>query len=180
MALSNIRDVAELAARAQCGTRVRYMGGCRCDACRRANSDYEKMRIHARENGDWNGIVPAGKARRHLQRLQRQGVGTRMVAASADVPRSIVSGILAGRRRNARARTVRKILAVSAAQCGDAALIDAGPTWRLIDELLEEGFTKKRLATELGYRTRALQIGRERVTVRTAARIRALYDRLMF
>lgn len=102
-----------------------------------------------------------------------------MVAACADVPRSVVSGILAGRRRNARALTVRRILAVTPAQRGDKVLIDAGPTWQLIDELRAEGFTMRRLARELGYRTRTLQLNRERVTVRNAARIRALYDRLM-
>jgi len=50
-----------------CGTRAKYMGArCRCMLCRAANSRYETGRLAARKNGDWNGLVPADRARRHL------------------------------------------------------------------------------------------------------------------
>ncbi len=38
------------------GTRARYVSGCRCDDCRRANRLYERARYAARAGGDWNGL----------------------------------------------------------------------------------------------------------------------------
>ena len=159
------------------GTRLRYLAGCKCFHCRRANSDYERERQAAREAGDWNGFVDAGPARAHLRKLSRRGVGKRIVHAVSDVSLSVIDAVRAGRKTRIRARTERKILAVTPAARGDAALIPAGPTWERIGWLLDEGFTKGRIALELGRKTRALQINRRTVTVRTAARVEALVRR---
>jgi hypothetical protein len=159
------------------GTRLRYLAGCKCFHCRRANSDYERERQKARERGDWNGIVDAAGARAHLRRLSRQGVGKRIVHAVSDVSVTGLQEIRAGRKTRIRARTERRILAVTPAARGDATLIPAGPTWQRIEWLLEEGFTKGRIALELGRVTPALQINRRTVTVRTAARVEALVRR---
>lgn len=51
------------------GTRLRYMAGCKCMLCRAANSRYETERAAARKNGDWNGLVSAIHARRHILKL---------------------------------------------------------------------------------------------------------------
>lgn len=161
-----------------CGTRSRYTLGCRCDECRRANTDYEKHRAHARANGDWNGLVPAAKVRAHVRKLARQGVGTRIVSECSGVSRSALNGIMAGKRYFIRARNEKKILAVTTAMRGDKTLISAAGTWKLIDALLAEGFTRQYLARELGYTGRGLQLGRERITVRNAARVAALHRRL--
>lgn len=132
-----LRPIEELAADKPHGTRLRYIAGCKCTPCRRANSDYERQRRAARAAGDWNGLVPAD-----------------------------------------RARTERKILAVTRDMASDRALVAPGRTFRLIDQLLEEGFTKAELARRLGYRHGALQFRRHRMTARNVARIERLHRSL--
>lgn len=176
LAERGLRPLAELAADRH-GTRLQYMAGCKCFRCRRANSDYERERQRARANGDWNGLVDAAAARAHLWRLSRQGVGKRIVHAVSDVSVTVLQDIRLGRKTRIRARTERRILAVTQSVRGDAVRVPAGPTWERIGWLLEEGFTKSRIALELGRKTPALQINKQSVTVRTAARVQALVSR---
>jgi hypothetical protein len=172
-----LRPVAELAANRSHGDRLRYMAGCRCKDCRRANSAYESMRQRARRNGDWNGIVPAAAARAHLLKLSRLGVGRRAVGAASDVADSILFAIRTKKKTHIRARTARRILAVTPAMASDHAYISARRTWKLIGCLIEEGYTKTFLAQRLGY-ARAIQFTTTRVTVRNAARVEQLYQKL--
>ena len=172
-----LRPIAELGGRRPHGTRLRYLAGCKCFHCRRANSDYERERQAARAAGDWNGVVDAAAARAHLRRLARQGVGRRMVASASDVALSVVQAVRSGRKTRIRARTERRILAVTKACRGDAVHVDARPTWERIEWLLAEGFSKARIARELGMKRPALQIKKHRVTVRTAAQVEALWRR---
>jgi hypothetical protein len=108
LASRGLRPVAELAADRPHGHRLRYLAGCRCFHCRRANSDYERERAAARAAGDWNGIVDAAPARRHILALSRRGVGRRMVAAASDVGLSVIADIRTGRKMRIRARTERQ------------------------------------------------------------------------
>jgi len=177
---AGLRPVVELARGRAHGDRLRYLAGCRCADCRRVNSAYENMRSKARKAGDWNGLVPAGKARSHLAALSRLGVGYRAVADVADVSRCVLQKIINGQRGNIRALTERAILAVSTDAAADRANIPAGPTWALLDELIADGYSKAELARLMGYKTRALQIGRARVTVRNAYDVEKLHARLRF
>jgi hypothetical protein len=159
------------------GTRARYMGGdCRCLLCRAANSRYECDRRRRRAEGDWSGIVPASRARTHMRQLSRIGVGRNSVAAAADVSRTILAHIRSGRRRKIRASTERKILAVDAQARADGALVPAGPTWRLLDNLIESGYTKTQIAAWLGSRTKfpALHFPRTWIEARTASNVERL------
>lgn len=173
-----LRPVAELAKDRPHGDRLRYMAGCRCFLCRRANSNYESARKAARAAGDWNGIVPAEKARQHLASLSAANVGRRSVAAVSGVGDTVLMDIIAGRKKQIRARTERSILAVTAAAIADGALIPAGPTWALLDELVADGWTKADLAGRLGYTNPALQLSRGQVTVRNAYDVELLYAKL--
>ena len=65
LAQRGLKPASELAAKRPHGDRLRYVAGCRCDLCRKANSTYERERQKARAAGDWNGIVDAAKARQH-------------------------------------------------------------------------------------------------------------------
>lgn len=174
-----LRSPAELAERRPCGDRVRYLGGCRCAACRAANSAYETQRARARAAGESNGIVPADKARAHINALQAAGVGLRSISTAADVPYNIIGGISRGERPRLRAQSERKILAITTAAAADHALVPAGLTWKLLDELIAAGHTRKSLATALGQSGSGLQVGREQVTVVTAHRVALLHRRLI-
>lgn len=152
------------------GMRARYVCGCRCDECRRANRDYNRQRRAA----PFNGLVDAGPAREHLLRLSAEGVGKRAVGAACDIALSVLIEVRAGRKTKIRAETARRILAVDMTAMSDAALIPAGPTWRAVRELQKMGFTKGEIALELGRRTPALQIRRDQVLARTALAIQKL------
>lgn len=174
-----LKPVADYAQQRQHGDRLRYIAGCRCDLCRKANSAYERSRQQARRLGDWNGIVPAGKARTHMLALQALGVGRRTIADVTDIAETILSEIRAGTRKNIRARTERLILAVTADMAADGALLPAAPTWALVKALVRSGFTKLSLARRLGQKGQGLQLGKEFVTVRNAERVKKLHRELM-
>lgn len=160
------------------GDRNRYLGGCRCGDCRAANAAYQRESRRRRAGGEWNGYVPADRARQHLRQLQAQGVGRRAVADAADVSRTTIAAVRDGRQLHLRAAAERRILQVTHAQASDCALVDGTETWRLIHALVEEGYTRKFIAERLGYRGHAIPLMRGRVTVRNAQRVRDLHDRL--
>lgn len=173
-----LRSLEELAAGKPHGTRLRYMAGCKCFSCRRSNSDYERQRQAARAAGDWNGIVDAGRAAQHLRFLSRRGIGRRAVQAVTDISDSILHEIAKGRRPRIRARTERKILAVTLDLRADHSFVPARRTWKLIGQLLDEGYTKAHLARELGAQTPALQISKGRVLACTEQAVITLHRRL--
>jgi len=152
------------------GLRARYMAGCRCLVCRAANARYSVERAAAIRAGDRRGFVPAGRVLRHLRRLSRQGVGYRSVAAAASVSKTMLVAVLGGHRTRLRASTERAVLAVDAGARADRSLIPAGPTWRRIDSLLAEGYTKRQIAEWCGWK-RAIQLPRGRITARSASRV---------
>ncbi len=155
------------------------MAGCRCVRCRAANSNYESVRAVARKAGDWNGLVSAEPARRHILRLSKQSVGRRALAAASDVPATTISKIRSGERATIRKRTEERILGVSELAVSDAAVIPAASAWRQIRTLLEEGFTKAELARRLGYTGAGLQLGKQMILARNAARVDRLYRMVM-
>lgn len=126
----------------------------------------------------WNGLVSTAAASAHVRKLGYQGVGYKSVAAAASVGVLTVWKIRSGERMWIRAATERRILAVDAEARADASTVPAGSTWRLVRLLLDEGYTKARLARELGAQTPALQLGRRRVLAITAVRVQRLYHRL--
>jgi len=171
-----------LAERHPHGTRVRYIaGGCKCMLCRAANSRYECDRAKARASGDWNGIIPAVRARAHLLLLARHGIGRRLASDISGVSAFILGQIKNGRKRNIRARTERRILAVTKEARAARTLVEAGPVWTQINRLLREGFTKSALARRLGSRakTPALQLNGHVVTAQNAMRVERLHSLLM-
>lgn len=174
-----MKPIAMLAAAKPHGTRLKYLGGCRCLSCRAANARYEGERHTARRNGDWDGLIPAGRARQHLLALSRVGVGRRTVADIAGVPQSVLHRIRSGRRRRIRARTERRIFLVTRDAMHDARLVPAERAWRLIARLLDEGFTRTEIARRFGYRSHGLAWNRRCVRARTAMRVEKLYRRMM-
>lgn len=162
------------------GRRARYTAGCRCDLCRAANRNYARKRLQAQREGDWNGLVDAGPARAHLLSLSRAGVGRRAVAAASDVALSVIQQVRSGEKQLIRARTARRLLAVTPDMVSDRALVKPGRTHQRIKHLVEEeGFSKAEIARRLGYARPALQFKRGRMTARNVARVERLYQSVM-
>lgn len=176
--LASLRTAADLAANKPHGVRIRYVAGCRCVACRKANSAYENERQKARKAGDWNGIVSAKAAREYMLHLSRRGVGRRAIQACTDVADTVLQEVRSGKKTRIRARTERKILQVTTAMAADHSLVSARRSRQLLGLLLEEGYTERFLARRLGYKTHRLQFGAGQITVRNAARIKHLYREL--
>jgi len=174
--MGRFEELREIAGLKTHGTRARYMAGCKCLLCRAANSRYETERLRARRNGDWNGIVPASKARKQLIKLSKQQVGRRSVSEITGISDSILHLIKQGKRKNIRARTEKLILNVDHNAVSAAAIIPAGPTWKKINWLLGEGFTKKELARRLGFRSPAIQFRKDRITMKTAVKVERFYE----
>lgn len=160
------------------GTRIKYMAGCRCPECRKANTDYEKNRCAARKNGESNDLVPAEFARNHLAFLSEQGVGYKTAAKAAGVAASVVMKITSGDRVQIRVNTEQKLLGVTAEAIAPGTLVDAREMRRQIEWLIANGLTKTKLALELGSqsKTPALQLRKDRTTKATADKVRALYE----
>ncbi len=115
-----------------------------------------------------------------MQALSAKGVGRRSVGAACDVSDTVLSCIITGRKTNIRAATERAILAVTAAAAGDRVLIPAKATWKLLDELIADGYTKTYLAHRLGNKSHALQLKRNMVTVRNAYLVERMFEELKF
>lgn len=166
---------------ARCGTRSAYTAGCHCGACRAANSAYQVQRAARAKNPTLADAaaqqVPAAPVRDHLRALAAAGVGLRALAAATGLSRSQLSKIRSGTARTVRPRTRDAVLAIQPTHAAAGALVDAAPTWRRIDALLAAGWTKSRLAAELGRTGRGLQLGRRRVTKANADRIEEIWRR---
>lgn len=171
-----------------CGTRAKYVvERCRCGECREAVRLYELKRRRAitRPDEAWVPYVPAGKARRYLKELAEYGIGLKTVAKVSGVPHGTLSKLFYGdpKRRmgpskRIRPETERRLLAVTLEDAAGAAKIPAGPTWRLLDDLIARGFTKSWIANELGAQSPSLQIKRDRVRATTARKVAELHRRL--
>lgn len=149
--------------------------GCRCFPCSDARYRYDLARRRARENGV-EPFVDATPAVEHLEWLAERGIGTRTIAAASNVSRSTLRELRNGTRTRVRPDTLDRLLAVGTHR---AKLVDAGPTWALLDELHAHGFTWTRIADELGYRSRTVQLKRTRVRASNARRVAEVHARLM-
>lgn len=127
----------------------------------------------------WDGLVPAARARRHLDKLSAAGVGRDTVADIAGVGVTTLTAIRAGTKTRIRRTTERAILRVGADAVNGATLVDATGVWGQIAKLLrDDGFTKAEIARRLGLKTPALQFNRRRMTARTVARFERFLRRL--
>jgi hypothetical protein len=150
------------------GSRVSYLGGCRCHACRAANVAYLAARPRRKSS------VPAGPARAHLEALQSKGIGLDQAARESGVSRRIVYEVRSGARVWIRPETSAALLAVRPV-LAHGAIVPAWHTRRLLRALRSEGFTSSELAWRLGNRSRRLNLTGRSVRVATALKVRRLY-----
>ncbi len=124
-----------------------------------------------------NQLVSTAPAIRHIAFLRTKSVGLKTVALRSGVAYSVVERIVSGKIKRSRRCTIEAILGVLPIARGRAK-IDATETWRLLDDLIARGWTKGWIAQQLGSKTPALQIKRDRVTGESARRVRELHARL--
>ena len=179
--LPRMRPVSDLASDRPHGDQLRYIAGCRCEECRKANADRERKYAQLRKSGMGNPVVPADAAREHLRRLSEAGVGIGSVVDATGVSRAILGKIKAGTRKNIRRANEQKILAVPMDYIADGAFIDAGPTWNLINKTMEDGgFTRQRIAQAVhGPGAKKIWLSKKLVTLRSAVRVRKACAALM-
>jgi hypothetical protein len=168
------------------GTRAMYtFGKCRCEDCRRANCEYQKRRSRLRGYG-LPAQVDAAPVREHVRALMsspyrgaHDGIGWRRIADLAGVHRSVIRQLVWGKRGKPTQRIKRenaeRLLAVGPDELADAAVVWAANTWRYVNELIDFGIPKVRIARALGQQGQGLQLGRRYVTVRNARAVEDLH-----
>jgi hypothetical protein len=172
-----LRNLTQSATRQDHGTRARYATGCKCPLCKKANTAYESDRAAKRKLGLDNRLVSAGRARAHLNLLSDKGIGRRTVQATTKIAETTLQLIKDGSKKHIRKDTEAKILSVTAKDAAPGSLIDAGPTWVLINKLLKKGHTKRGIASLMGLAS-SLQIRKGNIKMETAKKIQEIYDHI--
>lgn len=173
-----IRKLIESCATKPHGQRARYMAGCRCLLCRAAHARYNADCERRVRSGITNKIVPADRAREHLLQLSKLCIGRRAVRAATDIAESILQQIAQGKRLRIRQETERRILAVDRSARSDHSLVDAAPSWKILDELIERGYSKAQIARWLGKKTANLQLSRRKILACQAGQVQRLYAKV--
>lgn len=153
---------------------------CRCQPCREANREYERDRRRRIEPA----YVLATEARAHVEWLATQGIGRKQIAKISGVAHGAIWKLMDGApdrngpSKRIRWRTHEAILAVTPADCGDnRRVIDAGPTWELLDEMIAAGIPKSTIGAALGTKGPGLQIKRTTVSPSNRDKVYALHQR---
>jgi hypothetical protein len=153
------------------GTRRAYVAGCRCTKCRAGNA--AAVAAYRRQPAP---LVPAAPVVSHLQQLHALGLGARQIARLASLGAQVITRLLTGRQTRLRAETAAKLAAVRPT-LAHGATVPGTKTWRFVDSLEREGYTRRQIAFALGAQSQQLQL-RRRVTVATALKVATVYARL--
>lgn len=169
---------------------ARYrLDGCRCYVCGYARSLYDENRDKAIIAGTWQPWVDAEPVRVHIRHLQSCSMGLRAIAAAAVVDRTRLQSILNGRpergtgpQEKLRPTLAAAVLAVEPTldNLGGAVVISAIGSVRRLHALGVVGWSQERLAVEAGMTSTNFSrlANASTVIVRTALRVRGLYDEL--
>lgn len=167
------------------GTRTHYVKGCRCNDCRTANREYARNRDrHLRRvaygiETPRDRYVDATETREHLEWLRSWGIGLRTVSQHTGIGRSALQQIVSGETRKVLASTEYEVLNLLRDTRHGQVIVDAGPTWKRIAWLQSQGWSKARIARELGYRSPALQFRTDRITYRLEQRVENLVRKVL-
>lgn len=166
----------------QHGERTGYVKGCRCTPCTRANNQKNAEREARIAAGLPSTVmVDAGRAHRHLQHLVALGATQKSLVRASGMNRSHLRNLLLGTQKRITPSVEQTVLAITIAQAqaaiGGGSLVDAGATWRLLDDMIARGFPKSWIARELGCGN-ALQLRRDYITASSAAKVLELSTRL--
>ena len=171
------------------GTHAKYaVERCRCDQCRQAQREYNRNRVRqlSRPDGHWCPYVDADPVREHVRWLATCGIGLKSLAKLAGVPHGTLSKLMYGDparqmapSKRVRPATAHKITAVMPNMAAGAQRVPAGPTWRLLNELIAIGWSRAELARRLGHQGPGLQIRHDRILASTARQVEQLHAELI-
>lgn len=162
------------------GTRTHYVKGCRCEPCTAANREYARNRDRKQRRIRYGieqptiKFVDASETRQHLLWLRSFGVGRRTVSERTGIGQTALWEIVRGDTRKVHVETERKILNLLRDTRNGAMLVDASLTQKRIAWLQRQGWSKARIARELGYVKPTIQFRGDRITYRNEQRIEQL------
>lgn len=170
------------------GSRARLRSDAQLQAGAGGSSDQRPGQAVSSTEGVSLPYVDAEPARAHLARLSQAGVGLKRVAWLSGVSNGSLTKIVYGQpsrgrppSRRVRPDTLARILAVTVPEPRGGQRVAAGPTWRLVDELMAAGYSRSWLARALGSEAALprLQLGRDTVRASTARAVEDLHRRLL-
>lgn len=161
------------------GDRRRFLHGCHCDPCRRANATYCKTwRLRSASDPASTG-VPVTVVAEHVARLLRT-MSAEAIAAAAGVSRATVRRVAT--QRKVRPSTATALLTVHPATSTGRHQVSALGSRRRVEALMALGWTPAEVGRAVGLTRQnfmAIASGRRAiVSAGTAQRIREVYDRL--
>jgi hypothetical protein len=127
--------------------------------------------------------VPASRCHQRILALSKHGVGRKAIHEHTGLDHRTLARIRNGQTKYVRCETRDLIFSVPFDGHCDKALIDAKPTWKMIDRMLRSrdmGFTRSEIAKRIGHHVSKsgfafLQIGKTKVLARTQMRVEKLY-----
>jgi hypothetical protein len=166
------------------GSRARYIRGCRCTPCKRANAAYEAKRVLG-----YTSLVDATPTREHIVVLREAGVGLSRITQLTGIARQTIQAILRGRpeRGNRPAQQVKRdtaerILALDPVNPDLAAgtPVDATGARRRIQALVCAGWSFPLLAERYGSTADHVRFlaRADRLYLSTVRRITELFEEL--
>lgn len=169
-----------------CGTRSKYVTGCRCAECRQANAAYQRDRERHQRRVAYGVEVPIVRwvdpteAREHLAWLSTIGIGRRTVAEHTGLSLSQLRQIAKGFATKIKPATAERILTVGAWHKPGATLIDATHARNQIADLKARGWSNAAINERVsGHRNYNRPAKRDQITVRKARLIDALWRQVM-
>lgn len=183
------RDCAHPQSHHEHGTRKAYvLDRCRCQPCTAANRFEAQRRRKAIAYGRWQGLVPAGAAREHVQQLRSVGISLQRIATLSGVGYGTVSKLAYGNpsspppvkrvRHDTEARLLN--LRAGSVTVPAGARVEATGSRRRLQALIAAGWPLPTLAQRLGRSPRNLRrtMNANLITHASARRISTTYDEL--
>lgn len=138
----------------KCGTSSAYTGGCRCDACREANTKRQHAYMQHKAQLAWGQATPkrvdATPSRLHVQYLQQHGMGYREISRVSGVSITAIVRLLGydtSKPANAvKPETEAKLLAVQVSPQYSNPTV----TSRKLQALVALGYPQSYLAERIG------------------------------
>jgi len=124
-------------------------------------------------------LVDVADVRAHIVRLMELGIGPMAICESAQCAPATLYKIRKRTQTRVTREVIDRIMAVdesASVLVGDAALVDSGPTWEILRNLLTAGWSEGDLAPMLGYSGKRVYIGLTHVSAAKAMRVKKLFD----